>query len=806
MRAYKVTGMSCAACSARVESAVSALGGVNSCNVNLLTNTLSVDGSVSDEEIIKAVTDAGYGIQAEQGTTSNQPSKKTESEAKFLIKKFLLSLGFLLVLMYFSMGYTMWGFPLPPLFDSYPILIAIVQMLLALVIMVINRRFYITAVRAILYKGGNMAVLVSLGSLSSFIYSLVKMLTMIGKALPEQMEILHQMYFESSAMVLALITLGKAFEAYSKGKTTSALRALMDLTPRTAIVLRDGKETEISADQIKVGDIFIVKAGMQISADGIILQGETTVNESALTGESMPLAKGVGDEVYCATMNGQGYIKCKATKESTETALAEIIKTVKEASSTKAPVQKIADKVSGVFVPLVIAIALLTTVGYLVLTDASFGYALERGVSVLLISCPCALGLATPVAIMVGSGVGARNGILFKNAAALEEAGKVKIVALDKTGTITNGKPLVTDVIPYDITENELLSLAYSAEKMSEHPLSRAIAQMAQERGIKASPVSKFTALSGLGIEAELDSYTILAGNMRLFEGRVQIPSEMVQRVSDLASQGKTPLLFAKDNEFIGIIAVSDTIKEDSREAISSLKALGLEVVMITGDNEITAREIARQAGIDTVIAGVMPNAKGEAIKELMKRGKVAMVGDGINDAPALTMANIGIAIGSGADVALDSADIVLTRNTLVDVCTLIRLSRKTLLNIKENLFWAFLYNMICIPLAMGLFGLSMKPMYGALAMSLSSLFVVGNALRLNLFKAKETQKITITVQGMMCEHCERAVQDALLALPQVKRVKANHKSSIVKITLCDSVPMTQIENQITLKGYKVVK
>lgn len=740
MRTYKITGMSCAGCAARVEGIVSGLDGVNSCNVNLLTGILSLDGSVSDETVISTVKNIGFGIEAEHNDKPTNQTKKTETEAQFLLKKFLLSLGFLIALMYFSMGYTMWGLPLPYIFVQNPILIAITQMLLALVIMVINKRFYVTAVKAILKKGGNMAVLVSLGSLSSFIYSFVKMITMIGKTLPEQTAILHQMYFESSAMVLALITLGKTFEAYSKGKTTSALKALMDLTPRTAIVIRNGREIEINADEIKVGDVFIVKAGMQISADGIILEGETTVNESALTGESMPLAKGVGDEVYCATINGQGYIRCKATKESSETALAMIIKTVKDASSTKAPVQKVADKVSRVFVPLVIAIAILTTLGYLAFTDASFGYALERGVSVLLISCPCALGLATPVAIMVGSGVGARNGILFKTATALEEAGKVKIVALDKTGTITNGKPTVTDIIPYNITENDLLLYAYSAEKMSEHPLSRAIAQRAEEKGIIADHVSKFTAISGLGIEAQIDDYTILAGNEKLLCERVNVPNDVMTRTKELSSQGKTPLLFAKNNEFIGIIAVADTIKDDSKKAIACLKELGLEVVMITGDNEITAKEIARQAGIDTVIAQVLPSEKGEAIKELSKRGRVAMVGDGINDAPALTTAHIGIAIGQGADIAIDSADIVLTRSTLMDVCTLIRLSRKTLLNIKENLFWAFLYNIICIPLAIGLFGLSMKPMYGALAMSLSSLFVVGNALRLNLFKPNNNQ------------------------------------------------------------------
>lgn len=808
MRSFKVTGMSCAGCSARVEKEVSALNGVEKCNVNLLTGTLSLEGSVSDEEVVKAVTNAGYGIEKEEKTSTLQAKneKKSESEAKFLIKRFLMSLGFLLVLMYFSMGYTMWHFPLPKIFTDNLILIGITQMLLALVVMVINRRFYITATKAIIKKTGNMAVLVSLGSLSSFIYSLVKMLTMIGKDVQAQAEILHQMYFESSAMVLALITLGKAFEAYSKGKTTSALRALMDLSPRTAIILENGVEKEINASEIKVGDIFIVKAGMQISADGVVLEGSTSVNESALTGESMPVNKAQGDMVYCATMNGAGYIKCRATKESENTALAEIIRAVKEASTTKAPVQKIADRVSAFFVPLVIAIAIFTVAGHLIFTDASFGVALERGVSVLLISCPCALGLATPVAIMVGSGVGARNGILFKTATALEETGKVKIVALDKTGTITNGTPAVTDIIPFGISENELLALAYSLEKSSEHPLSKAVIQKAEEKGILATPVYDFEAISGLGVKAKIDQSTLYCGNLKLASTYTNINSEIISRANELSAQGKTPLFLARDNSLLGIIAVADTIKDDSTEAIERLKSLGLRVVMITGDNEITAREIASQVGIDEVISGVMPNAKSDAIKALSEQGRVAMVGDGINDAPALTTAHIGIAIGAGADIALDSADIVLSRSKLSDVYTAIKLSKKTLLNIKENLFWAFLYNLICIPLAAGLFGLEMKPMYGALAMSLSSLFVVGNALRLNLFKAYKKQKITLNVQGMRCQHCENAVRDALLALPQVKKAIPNREKCTVEVVFEGDVSQITIERIITQKGFKVVK
>lgn len=810
MRTFKVTGMSCAACSARVEKAVNALPCVDSCNVNLLTGTLSVQGTEANESIMNAVISAGYGIEtenSENGHVSTKNAKKQEYEARFLIKRFIMSLGFLLLLMYFSMGYTMWSFPLPQLFNENPILVAITQMLLALVVMVINRRFYITAYKAITKKTGNMAVLVSLGSLSAFIYSLVKMLTMIGKDVTVQHSILHQMYFEAAAMTLALITLGKALEAYSKGKTTSAIRALMDLSPQTAIIIENGEQKEIDAKDIRVGDIFIVRSGMQIPADGIIIEGETTVNESALTGESMPVLKGEGSEIYCATINGAGFIKCRATKESEQTLLAQIIRTVKEASSTKAPVQKVADKVSGVFVPLVIITAIITLACHLIFTDASFGVALERAVSVLLISCPCALGLATPVAIMVGSGVGARNGILFKNATALEETGKVSIVALDKTGTITSGVPAVTDIIPYNITENELLRLAYSAELASEHPLSRAIVKKAEENGIKADPVSKFTALSGLGVYAEMDSYTVYAGNMRLTEQHAQIPQAAKERATELARQGKTPLFLTKNDSFVGIIAVADTIKSDSLEAICELKALGLSVVMITGDNEITANEIASQLGIDHVISGVLPNGKGEAIKELSKQGRVAMVGDGINDAPALTSAHVGIAIGSGADVAIDSADVVLTKNNLSDACTAIKLSKKTLLNIKENLFWAFLYNLICIPLAAGVLGLEMKPMYGALAMSLSSIFVVLNALRLNLFKPHKgaKRKITLNVQGMMCKHCERAVTEALLSLPQVKSVKAMHQNGTVTVKLRSEVSVQMLAEKITQRGYKVI-
>jgi len=809
MKTYKITGMSCAACAVRIEKAVSALDGIESYNVSLLTNSMTVTGTASDESIISAITKIGYGAEPENAENAHSPAKngkKQESDAVFLIKRFLLSIGFLAVLMYFSMGYTMWGFPLPPLFDEHPILVAIVQMLLALVVMVINRRFYIQAYKALSTRTGNMSVLVSLGSLSAFIYSFVKMLTMLGRTVPEQAHILHQMYFESAAMTLALITLGKALEAYSKGKTTNAIRALMDLTPKTATLLIDGKEVTVSASEVKVGDIFIVRAGGQIPTDGEVIEGQTSVNESALTGESMPVTKTQGSAVFAATINGTGFIKCRATKESDKTVLAEIIRTVREASSTKAPVQKVADKVSAIFVPSVIVIALITIASHLLFTDATFGMALERGVSVLLISCPCALGLATPVAIMVGSGVGARYGILFKNATALEETGKVKIVALDKTGTITSGTPAVTDILPYEISENELLELAYSAESRSEHPLSHAIVQRAKETGITAREVSDFEALSGLGIKAKLDNLTLYAGNERLIGGVCEIPRGELDKAKALSSCGKTPLFFAGE-KYLGIIAVADTVKPDSVQAISELNAMGLKTVMITGDNEITARAVAEQVGISEVVSDVLPTEKGEAIKKLSTQGRVAMVGDGINDAPALTSAHIGIAIGNGSDIAIDSADVVLAKSSLSDAVTAIKLSKRTLFNIKENLFWAFFYNAVCIPLAAGAFGLEMKPMYGALAMSLSSFFVVINALRLNLFKTRKkvSNKITVNVQGMMCEHCENAVREALLALAQVKDAKPSHKKSEVKITLkTTDVPIFEIEQAIVNAGYKI--
>ena len=815
MRKFNIDGMSCAACVARVEKEVSGLENVTACNVSLLTNSMSIEGGATDEEIIEAVKKAGYSasVEAEPSANPDKKAKNESSETKKLLKIFGISAVFCLVLMYFSMGYTMWSFPLPIWLKENPIVIAIIQAVLSLIVMIINKRFFVNAVKSI-KSGGNMGTLVSLGSLTSYVYSLVKLFTMIGMSAEDGTHVLHELYFESAAMILTLITLGKTLEAYSKGKTTNALKALMDLSPKTATVIRDGKEQIIPASEVVAGDIFIVRAGGAIPTDGEIIEGATTVNESALTGESMPVSKEIGSPVYCATINGAGFIKCRATKASHETLLQEIIKTVKDASSTKAPVQKIADRVSGIFVPTVIIIAVATALIHLIFTDVGIGIAIERGVSVLLISCPCALGLATPVAIMVGSGVGAKNGILFKNATALEEAGKVKVIALDKTGTITEGTPSVTDILPYNISEDELLTLAYSSEKPSEHPLSLAIAKMGEEKGIIPTPVVEFQALSGLGIEAKLENLTIFAGNKTLILEKCEIPNEFLEKARELALQGKTPLFFARNTEFIGIIAVADRIKEDSIYAVEALKKQGLRVVMITGDNEITAKAIARQVGIDEVISGVLPTGKGEAIKALSENGriKVAMVGDGINDAPALTQAHVGIAIGGGADIAIDSADIVLTKTTLIDVCTLIKLSRKALLNIKENLFWAFFYNIIGIPLAAGVIvslGFELNPMFGAFAMSLSSFFVVMNALRLNIFKPYKIEnhnEITLKVKGMMCEHCEATVKNALEALPEVAVATPSHKKCRVIITLNDKIEREALIAVIESKGYKVTK
>ena len=741
MRAFKVTGMSCSACSARVEKAVNALDGIENCSVNLLNKSMTVEGSTSTQDIINAVKKAGYGIKPENSTTDNVSSIKEDSETHSFVKRLLFSLSFLFVLMYISMGYTMWHFPLPKFLTQHPIIIAVIQSILALMVMIINRRFFINGTKGLLHGGANMDTLVSLGSLASFLYSLVSTLLMIGKDLEYQQNTLHNLYFESSAMILALITLGKTLESYSKGKTTNALRELMDLTPKTARIIVDGEEKIIPANQIKVGDVFIIKSGEMVSADGIVLEGESTVNESSLTGESMPVLKNKGQSVYSSTVNGNGLLKCQATKSSSETVLAQIIKTVKEASTTKAPSQKLADKVSGIFVPMVMTIALITTVMWLIFGDCTFGYALARGVSVLVISCPCALGLATPVAIMVASGKGAKNGILFKNAQAIEDAGKVKVIALDKTGTITEGKPKITDIVSFNITKENLMEVAYSLEKNSEHPLSKAIIEYCEKNNILSRKVCDFQSVSGKGLYATLDGSIAYGGNKAFIEEICVIPDNVKNEIDRLSSEGKTVMVFYR-NEVLGIIAVSDTVRKDSKEAIAEFQKMGVSVVMITGDNQKSANSIASQVGIDTIIAEVLPEEKSKAVNSLKEKGKVAMVGDGINDAVALTSSDVGIAIGSGTDIAVNSSQIVITKSTLSDIVETVKLSRRTLKVIKENLFWAFFYNLLCIPIAAGVFipvfGWELNPMLGAFAMSLSSIFVVTNALRLNLSKTKK--------------------------------------------------------------------
>ncbi len=730
MRVFKITGMSCTACSSRVERTVSALEGIDSCSVSLLNKSMTVEGSAKTVDIINAVKKIGFGIK--QDNASFEEEK--DNEASLLFKRFLISLSFLLVLMYISMGYTMWGLPLPKLLTQSLITIAFLQGALALTVMIINRKFFISGTKGLLNGGANMDTLVSLGSLASFLYSLVSAFLMIGKNYETQSHALHNLYFESAAMILALITLGKGLEAYSKGKTTSSLRALMDLTPKTALIIVNGEEKIIPASEIKVGDVFIVKAGESVPCDGIVLEGESDVNESALTGESMPSHKDSGECVYSATINGSGVLKCQATKASHETVLAEIIKTVKEASTTKAPAQKLADKVSGIFVPVVISIAILTTLAWIIFSDNTFGYALARGVSVLVISCPCALGLATPVAIMVASGKGARDGILYKNATAIEEAGKINIVAFDKTGTITKGEPQITDIVPYNCSKEYLLEIAYSLEKNSEHPLSTAIVSYGKENNISPRDVSDFQVVSGKGVCAEIDTIYAYGGKEAYINEIAEIPTEIKAKIKELSEQGKTIMVFYY-KEPLGIIACADTVKDDSAQAIAELQKMNIDVAMITGDNYLAAKEIATQVGIKTVFAEVLPTEKSKVIEELKKQGRVAMVGDGINDAVALTTADMGIAIGSGTDIAISSSQIVITKNSLSEVPKLIKLSKKALRIIKQNLFWAFFYNLICIPIATGIFisplGLELSPMLGALAMSFSSIFVVTNALRI---------------------------------------------------------------------------
>ena len=836
MEQYTVTGMSCAACSARVEKAVSKVPGVTACSVSLLTNSMGVEGTASQADIIKAVVDAGYGASVKgEETAAASVSYQAEEEAladhetPVLKKRLLASLGFLMVLMYFSMGHMMWGWPVPAFFENNHVAMGLLQLLLAAIVMVINQKFFISGFRGLLHKAPNMDTLVALGSGASFVWSTYALFALSDAQLRGDMDgvmtYMHEFYFESAAMILTLITVGKMLEARSKGKTTDALKGLMKLAPKTAVVLRDGKETTVPIAQVRKGDVFVVRPGENIPVDGVVLEGSSAVNESALTGESIPVDKETGDLVSAATVNQSGFLRCEATRVGEDTTLSQIIKMVSDAAATKAPIAKIADRVSGVFVPAVITIAVLTTFGWLLLGE-TLGFALARGISVLVISCPCALGLATPVAIMVGNGMGAKNGILFKTAVSLEETGRVEIVALDKTGTITKGEPVVTDLLPAEgATEMELLSMAGSLEKKSEHPLAKAVLKKAEEEPVTISEVSEFTALPGNGLSGRLNGEELLGGNLTFISSRVTVPETIKKEAQTLAGEGKTPLFFAKGGRLAGIIAVADTIKEDSPKAAKELQNMGLHVVMLTGDNERTAKAVGAQAGVDEVIAGVLPDGKESVIRSLKSKGKVAMVGDGINDAPALTRADIGIAIGAGTDVAIDAADVVLMKSRLSDVPAAIRLSRATLRNIHENLFWAFFYNIIGIPLAMGvwipLFGWQLNPMFGAAAMSLSSFCVVSNALRLNFFdmyrsdrdkkikekKKKETKTMekTLKVEGMMCEHCEARVKKALEAVPGVESAVASHKDGTAVVTLSQDVPYETLKKAVEDQDYKVI-
>ena len=815
MKKFDISGMSCAACSARVEKAVSSLDGVTVCSVNLLTNSMEVDGSATDEAIISAVVNAGYGATL-YGTKTQKESQKTtknkvNTEIKALRNRFLISLGFLIVLMYVAMGHHMWDFPLPSFLTKSPLRIAILQLILCIIVMIINRKFFISGFKSAIKLAPNMDTLVALGSGASFIYSVALLFKVSSSH-----EVLHGLYFESAAMILVLITLGKTLEAIAKGKTTDALDKLTSLAPESATVIRDGKEISIPINEVRVADIFIVRPGESVAVDGIIIEGESAIDESALTGESIPVDKAIGDSVYSATINRSGFLKCRATEVGEETMLSRIIKMVENASSSKAPIAKIADKVSGIFVPTVIGISIVTFIVWSIL-GKDLAFSLTRAISVLVISCPCALGLATPVSIMVGSGVGAKNGILFKNATSLEEAGKIKVIALDKTGTITVGAPKVTDIISADgVNENEFLTLAYSLEKQSEHPLSHAILQYGDEKGITSLSISDFRAVAGNGLEGKIDDATIRGGNERYISTFAPIPENLKAKASTLAENGKTPMFFSKNDTILGIIAVADTIKSDAKEAITELRAMGIKTVMLTGDNERTALAISKQAGVDEVIAGVLPDGKEKVISDLKKHGKVAMVGDGINDAPALTAADTGIAIGSGTDIAIDSANVVLIKSHMADLPAAIKLSRATLNNIKLSLFWAFFYNCLGIPLAAGVLiplGITLTPMMGAAAMSLSSFCVVTNALRLNLVniykkhKTKEFKPMTkvIKIEGMMCPHCEAHVKKALEALEGVENVVPSHTEKKATLTLTSPVSDETLKATVEAQGYKVL-
>ena len=871
MEQYNVTGMSCAACSTRVEKAVSKVPGVTSCSVSLLTNSMGVDGTASSGEIIKAVQDAGYGASlkgasGEQLSASAAEEALEDHETPVLKRRLIASIGFLLVLMYFSMGHMMWGWPLPAWFDNNHVAMGLVQLLLAGIVMVINQKFFISGFKSLWHRAPNMDTLVALGSMASFVWSVYALFAMTRAQVDGDsaavMNYMMEFYFESAAMILTLITVGKMLEARSKGKTTDALKGLMKLAPKTAVVVRDGLEAAVPIEQVRKGDIFVVRPGENVPVDGVILEGNSAVNESALTGESIPVDKNPGDAVSAATVNQSGFIRCEATRVGEDTTLSQIIKMVSDAAATKAPIAKIADRVSGVFVPAVISIAIVTTIIWLIV-GKPFGFALARGISVLVISCPCALGLATPVAIMVGNGMGAKNGILFKTAVSLEEAGKIQIVALDKTGTITKGEPQVTDLVPAEgISEKELLTYAYALEKKSEHPLAKAILVKAEEQQIKAQEVSDFQALPGNGLRAVLNNEILTGGSMKFISNQVPVTPELILEAEKLAGEGKTPLLFTKSSKLIGMIAVADVMKEDSPRAVKELQNMGIRVVMLTGDNERTAKAIGAQAGVDEVIAGVLPDGKESVIRSLKEKGKVAMVGDGINDAPALTRADIGIAIGAGTDVAIDAADVVLMKSQLSDVPAAIRLSRATLRNIHENLFWAFFYNVIGIPLAAGvwipIFGWTLNPMFGAAAMSLSSFCVVTNALRLNLFKVHDASKdkkikqntaelhvtadteskntanenadccsteihdrkdqenikenkenngmttITVNVTGMMCGHCEAHVNKAIKEAFGVEDVVSSHEKGTTVIQAPQKLDEDKIREVIKEAGYEV--
>ena len=838
MEQYTVTGMSCAACTARVEKAVSGVKGVTSCSVSLLTNSMGVDGTAGAEEIIAAVRNAGYDAALKKGNKEQNIQSFSDGDAlkdretPVLKKRLIASLGFLIVLMYVSMGHMMWGWPLPPFFDNNHVAMGLLQLLLTVVIMVINQKFFISGFKSLWHRAPNMDALVALGATAAFGYSTFALFVMTDAQVKGNtaavMAYMHEFYFESAAMILALITLGKMLEARSKGKTTNALKGLMKLAPKIVTLDRDGTEITVPIEQVAKGDVFVVRPGENIPVDGTVLEGNSAVDESTLTGESIPVDKTVGSTVSAGTQNWSGFIRCEATKVGEDTTLSQIIQMVSDAAATKAPVAKVADKVSGVFVPTVIAIAVITVIAWLI-AGQTVGFALARGISVLVISCPCALGLATPVAIMVGNGMGAKNGILFKTAVSLEKTGKTQIVALDKTGTITQGEPRVTDMIPTSgRSEKELLSIAYALEKKSEHPLARAITQRAEQEGLAAGEVEQFKALPGNGLTAFLDGDVLFGGSYKFISEQIPVPDEIKEKSEKLSEEGNTPLFFTCDGELCGIIAVADIIKEDSPQAIKEMQNMGIHVVMLTGDNERTAKAIGAKAGVDEVIAGVLPDGKESVIRELKKKGNVIMVGDGVNDAPALTSADIGIAIGAGADVAIDAADVVLMKSRLSDVPAAIRLSRATLRNIHENLFWAFIYNIIGIPLAAGVFisvlGWQLNPMFAAAAMSLSSFSVVTNALRLNFFKMhdsrldhkikkklkttteKETKTMekTLKIEGMMCGHCDMHIKKALEALDSVKKAEVSHKTGTAVVTLEKEIADDVLKQAVADQGYEV--